>query len=94
MVVFGFNKKNDNLGINLGFIGVPKIIQVSFMKGGGENVNLPKYKMCALTNVDVNYTPDGSYATYMDGQPVAIGLSLSFQETKICYSEDVGVSIR
>jgi len=92
--VFGFNKKNDNLGINLGFIGVPKIIQVSFMKGAGENENLPKYKMCALTNVDVNYTPDGSYATYMDGQPVAIGLSLSFQETKICYSEDVGVSIR
>jgi hypothetical protein len=59
------------------------------MKGSNEHDILPRYKMCALTSVDANYTPDGTYATYQDGQPVAIGLSLNFQETKICYSEDI-----
>ena len=88
--VFGF----DNKGIKLGFIGVPKLVKVSFMKGGGENDRLPRYKMCAITSVDVNYTPDGTYATYLDGQPVAVGLSLNFQETKICFAEDIGNSVR
>jgi len=92
--IFGFNKKSNNLGIQLGFIGVPKIIKVSFMRGSNENDKLPRYKMCALTSVDVNYTPDGTYATYSDGQPVAIGLTLNFQETKICFSEDIGKSVR
>ena len=87
--IAGFNKNNDNLGIRLGFIGVPKLVRVSFMKGSNEHEVLPRYKMCALTSVDVNYTPDGTYATYQDGQPVAIGLSLNFQETKICFSEDI-----
>ena len=88
--MFGF----DNKGIKLGFIGVPKLVKVSFMKGGGENDRLPRYKMCAITSVDVNYTPDGTYATYLDGQPVAVGLSLNFQETKICFAEEIGNSVR
>ena len=89
--VFGKNQNNKNLGVKLGFIGVPKLVRVSFMKGSGEHPVLPRYKMCALTSMDVNYTPDGTYATYNDqqGQPVAIGLQLNFQETKICFAEDV-----
>ena len=89
--VFGKNENNKNLGIKLGFIGVPKLVRVSFMKGPGEHPVLPRFKMMALTGVDVNYTPDGTYATYNDeqGQPVAIGLQLNFQETKICFAEDV-----
>jgi hypothetical protein len=92
--VFGFNQDGNNRGIKLGFIGVPKLVKVSFMKGSGENSRLPRYKMCALTSVDVNYTPDGTYATYTDGQPVAVGLSLNFQETKICFAEDINNSVR
>ena len=88
--VFG----TDNEGVKLGFIGVPKLVKVSFMKGPGENNKLPRFKMCALTSVDVNYTPDGTYATYTDGQPVAIGLQLNFQETKICFAEDIDRSVR
>ena len=47
--------------------------------------------MCAVTQVDVNYTPDGVYATYNDEkrQPVAMTLALNFQETKICFAEEV-----
>jgi len=88
--LFDYNKNSDNTGIKLGFIGVPKLCRVSFMKGSGEHPYLPRFKMCAITSADVNYTPDGAYATYYDGQPVAMSLSLSFQETKICFSEDIG----
>jgi hypothetical protein len=81
--------KINNKGTQLGFIGVPKLVKVSFMKGSGENTRLPRFKMCALTSSDINYTPDGTYATYLDGQPVAVGLQLSFQETKIVFSEEI-----
>lgn len=85
------NLNKDSKGAQIGFIGVPKLCAVSFMHGAGEHKKLPKYKMCAITSVDVNYTPDGQYATYKDsqGQPVAITLTVNFQETKICFSEDV-----
>ena len=71
------------------FIKVPNVCKVSFMKGGGRNEFVPQYKMCAITQVDVNYTPDGTYATYGDGHMVAIELSLAFQETKLIFSEEV-----
>ena len=72
-----------------GFIGVPNLCRVTFMKGSSEHDVLPRFKMCAVTQVDVNYTPDGTYATYSDGQPVAMTLTLNFQETKICFAEEV-----
>ena len=87
-----FNAESE--GVKLGFIGVPKLVRVSFMKGSGENTRLPRFKMFALTSSDVNYTPDGTYATYLDGQPVAVGLQLGFQETKICFAEEIGNSVR
>jgi len=88
-VVLGFNKDDKNEGIRLGFIGVPKLVQVSYMHGGKENPHLPRFKMCALTNIDTNYTPDGAYSVRYDGRPVAHTLSLSFQETKVCFAEDI-----
>jgi hypothetical protein len=59
------------------------------MRGGSLNNNVPQYKMCALTQVDVSYTPDGTYATTRDGRMVAYQLSLNFQETKLIFREDV-----
>lgn len=76
-------------GVKNGFISVPDLCRVSFMRNGVEHEYLPKFKMCAITQVDVNYTPDGTYATYYDGQPVAIELILNFQETKLLFSEDI-----
>lgn len=78
--------------IKRNFIGVPKLVRVSFMSGSSEHKQLPKFKMCAITQVDVNYTPDGVYATYEGGQPVAMTLSIGFQETKICFSDELDAS--
>ena len=64
------------------FIGAPKLVRVSFMSGANEHQQLPKFKMCALTQVDVNYTPDGVYATYVGGQPVAMNLTLTSKKQR------------
>ena len=90
--VMGFNDpgKPINKGIVSAFIGVPNLCRISFMRGATEHNVLPRYKMLAVTEVGVNYTPDGAYATYRDdGQPVAIELTLNFQETKINFAEEV-----
>jgi hypothetical protein len=85
IAVLGIGNKNDANN----FIKVPSVCKVNFMRGGSPNTDVPQYKMCAITSVDINYTPDGTYATYGDGSMVAIELSLSFQETKLIFSSEV-----
>tara|TARA_B100000003_G_scaffold176122_1_gene165195 strand:+ start:722 stop:1954 length:1233 start_codon:yes stop_codon:yes gene_type:complete len=79
----------ENQGIKSGFIGVPKLCKVHFMVGGTENKYLPKFKFCAITEVNVSMTPDGVYATYNNDAPVATSLSVSFQETKLVYADEI-----
>jgi hypothetical protein len=59
------------------------------MRGSGLNTDVAQYKMCSITQVDVNYTPDGAYATLEGGEMVAIGLTVSFQETKLIFANEV-----
>lgn len=70
-------------------INVPKIVQVTFKHKTGKNPWVSQYKACALGGVDVNYTPDGSWATYKEGQPIAVQLTLQFQELKLLYEQDI-----
>ena len=95
--VFGvsFNSK-DGGAVEAGFISVPDLVKVAFMEGSSAASYLPQYKMCAITQVDVNYTPDGSYAKTVGadgsvGGVVATELQVSFQETKLVYKEEVDI---
>lgn len=71
------------------FIGVPNIVDVNFMSGASLNKNIAQYKPCAITQVKINYTPDGVYNTNRDGGPTAIGLDLSFAELKVLYRQEI-----
>ena len=85
------NKKiTTNKALDAAFVKVPKVCSVHYMRGGDVHPFLPRYKMCAITDVAVNYTPDGNYAIFEDGMPVAVELKVSFMETKLIFSEDVG----
>ena len=75
--------------VDAAFIKVPKLVQVTYMRGGSQHTHLPKYKLCALTDVSVGYTPDNNYATFKSGGPVAYELKLNFLETKLIYSEEI-----
>ena len=72
-----------------GFIGVPDLVRISFMVGSSENKKVSKYKVCSITDFDVNYSPDGVYAVGPDGYPVATEIRINFMETKLVYSEDI-----
>ena len=83
----GDSRPNNVYGT--GFIGVPNLVQITFMKGGAENKRVAKYKVCSITDFDVNYSPDGVYAIGPDGYPVATEIRVNLMETKLVYKEDV-----
>lgn len=68
---------------------IPSVCQVSFMKGNDLHPFLPQYKLCAITDVSVNYTPDGSYATFAGGSPVATQLKITFKEMKLIFEGEI-----
>ena len=74
------------------FIGVPDLCLFKYMTGNNVNTYLNQYKACAITNVDVNFTPDGSYSTLIGGYPSAVELTLGFVETKIIYKGEIDTS--
>ena len=70
------------------FIKAPNVYRLRYMNGGRIHPYLNRFKICALTNMDVSYTGSGTYATYSDGTPVHMRLNLAFQELTPIYSED------
>lgn len=83
------NPEQQNAGDVQNFIGVPSLVLVSFMTGNGENRYVTQFKPCAITSLNVNYTPDGAYSTYKNGEPVAVVMQIGFAETKLVYREDI-----
>jgi len=71
------------------FVRVPYLCKFTFMTGGKENKNVQQFKPCAIRKVAVNYTSDGTYATYRGGEPVATELTLNFLESKILFKSDI-----
>ena len=76
------------------WIRVPDLCKFTFMRGDQPHPYIPQFKPCAIQAVEVNYTPDGTYATYqgMDGAPVAVELRVNFMETKIIYANEVNIN--
>ena len=83
------NTQKDLGGDGNGFIAVPNLCKISFMQGSSESSILPKYKLCSITDFDVNYSPDGVYAVGPDGYPIATQITVNLMETKLVYAEDI-----
>lgn len=68
----------------------PSEFDITFYIGDGkENPWLNRIATSVLTNMNVNYTPQGVWATHADGSPVMIQLSLSFKELSIITKENL-----
>jgi hypothetical protein len=75
------------------FLVPPSEFDIKFMYNGKENMNIPKVSTCVLTDINVDYAPNGfaAYEVFGDGKPslggtgmpVGIRLSLQFKETEI-----------
>ena len=71
------------------FLKAPNTFKLQFLEGSArEHKFLPKIKECAMTGFNVNYTPDGNYATYRNSAMVAVELSFSFQELEPIFNND------
>ena len=70
------------------FIKSPSVFKLQYMSGGKSHPFLNQFKICALTNMTVNYTGSGTYATYSDATPVHMVMTLGFQELTPIYNED------
>ena len=72
------------------FLKFPDIFKLEYVyQGSGQHPFMNKFKPCALTNVSVDYTPDGSYMTYGEnGSMTSYNLALSFGEIEPNYEDE------
>lgn len=70
------------------FLETPSMFELTYKKGIDRHPFLNKFKQCALTDMSVNYTSEGVYATYEGGTPVSMILELGFKELEPIYDTD------
>jgi len=78
-------KANDKNGL---FLQAPDLFKIKYMSGKNDHPFLNRFKVCALTNMTVNYTGSNTYSTYDDGTPVHLQLGLNFNEINPVYAQD------
>ena len=89
MIIKAFKKNMSPKGGSGMFLKTPNIFQIKYLgNGGNDHRFLNKFKLCALTSMNVNYSADGVHATYHDETPVSMTMDLSFQELTPVYNED------
>ncbi len=73
------------------FLKSPNTYKLQWLTGFSrqkEHDYLPKIKEVALQTFNVNYTPDGNYATYEDTSMVSYELQFGFSELEPIYNDD------
>ena len=71
------------------FLKSPNTYKLTFRKSTDAKHNfLPKIKECALVSFNVNYVPDGTYATFENSSMVAYELQFQFSELEPIYNDD------
>jgi hypothetical protein len=67
----------------------PSEFDVFYYQGGKENMNLHRHTSCVLSEMNVNYTPNGSFTTFANGMPTQINVTLSFKELALLSKEKI-----
>jgi hypothetical protein len=71
------------------FLGTPNVFKLEYRTGKERGIDaLNKFKTCALTSFRCDYSPDGFWAAYDNGQPVSTTMTLSFNELEPIYDTD------
>ena len=70
------------------FLKSPNVFELTYMQGSQPHSFLHNFKQCFLESMNVNYTGDGTYATYADGTPISMIMDLTFKELEPIYDID------
>ena len=74
------------------FLRTPHTYRLQYMSRGKVHPYLNMFKECALTNLNMKYTPDGNYATYEDGVMTAYEMTMQFKELEPVFNDDYEMS--
>ena len=74
------------------FLRSPHTYRLQYMSRGKVHPYLNMFKECALTNLNMKYTPDGNYATYEDGVMTAYEMTMQFKELEPVFNDDYEMS--
>jgi hypothetical protein len=68
-------------GLGFGLTWIPPAdFDITFMNKGVENTNMLRINTCILMGVEVDYTPYNVHATFRNGHPVSVIMTLRFKE--------------
>lgn len=67
----------------------PSEFDITYFHNNKENLNIHRHTSCVLTELSVNYTPNGQYATFENGMPTQINLQLTFKELGLITKERI-----
>lgn len=67
----------------------PSEFDIVYYQGTKENLNIHRHTSCVLTEMNVNYTPNGVFNTFPNGMPTQINLTLTFKELMLLSKETI-----
>ena len=78
-----------------GYLTAPSQFQITYMYRDGANMYVPKIARCALTDMSLDYSPEGVFTTFKGDDkgaaPVLTKMDLSFTEMEIMTKETIAV---
>lgn len=76
------------------FLLSPHLFELSYVTSGdNKNPFLNKFKMCAMTGLNVNYTPNQTFMTLENDMPVSYRLDMQFSELEPIFNDDYGTDL-
>ena len=71
------------------FLLSPHIFELKYLAGSSqENPHLNKFKLCAMTGLNINYTPNQTFMTLANNMPVAYQVDMQFSELEPIFNDD------
>jgi hypothetical protein len=67
----------------------PSEFDIFYYSNGQENTKVHRHTSCVLTDMSINYAPNGMFNTFSDGMPTQIDITLQFRELALLTKEKV-----
>jgi hypothetical protein len=67
----------------------PSEFDIFYYQNGKENLNIHRHTSCVLTEMSINYTPNGTFNTFEDGMPTQINVQMTFRELALLTKDKI-----
>jgi hypothetical protein len=67
----------------------PSEFDIVYFVNGKENRKIHRHTSCVLTDININYTPNGVFTTFPNGMPTQINMTLNFRELALLTKDKI-----